>query len=620
MIINNSLLTKNSKLYELTNYYYSTESIVANNNINSLYSYLSYKIPWNTTILESTVANTNILKIGGILANSNTIFIMNENNIFDLFVGMSVENENGYLPANTRITSIDYDIMAVNLNNISANSYMGNTNFIGLNQLNKLTIDDNNVTAELSNEIDYYKDCKLYIDVNGDLSYTRTVTKYDPVTRTLTFTPDLNDAPPLTTESIIRLYYNNEFPPKPKNTDKELRDIYDSMFHLKRISTSNMCPVIERINWITGTIYDYYHETDDLGLKDSTGKLIKKYYIMNQYFQVFKCLWNNNGLPSTDEPYFAPGIYDTTLNIFKGYNDKYKWKYMFTVPRDYVQKFMDDNWIPILLNSQADLNTNVITNDTRGGGGIEVINITNGGNGYTYNYPPTITITGDGSGANGTAEITNGEISDIIISNAGKNYTYANVAITSANAIYGYGATCQAMISSIGGHGKDLISELSCDKLMVISYYDSLDNIPIDMEIRQHGLISGIVTTDSYPDFDNSNEILAATSIITSPGIGSYQRGEIVYQSESTFENSTFTARCIDFAEANNRLLLTNVKGNYILGNEIIGVESDARRKILIYTPTKMIPYSGRILTIENISEVIRSTDSIQIFKVILKF
>ena len=48
--------------------------------------------------------------------------------------------------------------------------------------------------------------------------------------------------------------------------------------------------------------------TEDLDLTElnDDGTLKYNYYVRNRYDQVFKCLWNNNGNPSTDEPFFEP--------------------------------------------------------------------------------------------------------------------------------------------------------------------------------------------------------------------------------------------------------------------------------------------------------------------------
>jgi len=69
--------------------------------------------------------------------------------------------------------------------------------------------------------------------------------------------------------------------------------------------------------------------------------------------------------------------------------------------------------------------------------GIESIEILNSG--INYRNVPTVTITGDGTGAKATAILLNGRVTEIVIDNPGINYTSATVTIngdgTSASAI-----------------------------------------------------------------------------------------------------------------------------------------------------------------------------------------
>ena len=73
--------------------------------------------------------------------------------------------------------------------------------------------------------------------------------------------------------------------------------------------------------------------------------------------------------------------------------------------------------------------------------GVSSISVINPGAGFTS--PPTITIDGDGTGANAAATIVNGQIKSIEILSRGIDYTRATVTITGGG---GYGATALANI------------------------------------------------------------------------------------------------------------------------------------------------------------------------------
>ena len=55
--------------------------------------------------------------------------------------------------------------------------------------------------------------------------------------------------------------------------------------------------------------------------------------------------------------------------------------------------------------------------------------IQNGGSGYDDDNPPLVTITGDGTGATGTATVKNGVVTGIALPNAGNNYTEGDIII-----------------------------------------------------------------------------------------------------------------------------------------------------------------------------------------------
>jgi hypothetical protein len=78
--------------------------------------------------------------------------------------------------------------------------------------------------------------------------------------------------------------------------------------------------------------------------------------------------------------------------------------------------------------------------------GVSSIQVTNPGAGFISQ--PTITIDGDGTGANASAVIVNGKIQSIEMVNRGIDYTRATVTITGGG---GYGATASAVIDGRTG-------------------------------------------------------------------------------------------------------------------------------------------------------------------------
>jgi hypothetical protein len=79
-------------------------------------------------------------------------------------------------------------------------------------------------------------------------------------------------------------------------------------------------------------------------------------------------------------------------------------------------------------------------------GGIDQIKIDNSGSGYTST--PTLTISGDGKGANAYAVIINGAIQSVVVDNIGAEYTTAAVSVTGGG---GRGGALSAVLEGSKG-------------------------------------------------------------------------------------------------------------------------------------------------------------------------
>lgn len=119
-------------------------------------------------------------------------------------------------------------------------------------------------------------------------------------------------------------------------------------------------------------------------------------------------------------------------------------------------------------------------------GSIDNIKVTN--QGFTYSTT-NVQITGDGTGATGTAVIVGGRVQNITITNRGTGYTRATVAIIGD----GTGATARAIISPAGGHGKNAIKELYANTLLFYTTISSDKNqgLTVNNDYRQIGIVKG---------------------------------------------------------------------------------------------------------------------------------
>lgn len=416
--------------------------------------------------------------------------------------------------------------------------------------------------------------------------------------------------------SKVEPWENESAPPPPQQTQKYLNQVYNNMFVAKKISTNDMSPVIERVDWVSGEVYDYYQDDIDMYALDTNGSILRHFYVKNRFDQVFKCLWNNKGGASTVEPKFEPGTFNAN-QIFQG-SDNYKWKYMFTITSGNKLKFMDDGWIPVPVGTNIPNPVSTIA----GKGDIEVINVTNGGQNYdAANADVFVTITGDGNYASANVVISNGSITEITLANTGSNYTYANVSISSAQ---GSGATAISPVSPIGGHGYDPVTELGARHIMITAKFekDESGDLPTDIDFRQIGvLVNPFAYFGTSVNYANASIYRTTTDFNVSLGFGSYVPDEIVYQStDGLLENAYFSATLLSFDSTFNSAKLINIKGTASDSALLIGATSGTARVVLQQHTPAFIPFSGYLIYLENREAVQRNADGSEQFKLVIGY
>lgn len=184
-------------------------------------------------------------------------------------------------------------------------------------------------------------------------------------------------------ESANTIYYvtghkstpftNDAAPPIPENTQNYTHyELYDDMLFGKHVTPSDVKHMVRNIPWVSGTVYDMY---DDLAVDLETKNFFVSSLESGSY-HIFKCLYNNNGGASTDQPLFSE--IDVTDEIYQT-TDNYQWKYMYTITSSQYSKFATADYIPFFEN------TNVT--DAAVDGAINTIIVTNPGGQYnSYAY------------------------------------------------------------------------------------------------------------------------------------------------------------------------------------------------------------------------------------------
>jgi hypothetical protein len=416
--------------------------------------------------------------------------------------------------------------------------------------------------------------------------------------------------------SRVKAWTTETSPPLPEQDQKYLKDVFKNMFVAKKITSNDMSPVIERIDWTSGETYAYYDDSINMFELDINGTILRRFYVKNRFDQVFKCLWNNNGGVVTTEPYFEPGTFNAN-QIFQGADD-YKWKYMYTITSGSKLKFMDDAWMPVPISSRI---PNPFSSFA-GRGSIDVINVTDGGTGYDpSNAAITVTVTGDGLFASANATVISGSISDIVVANTGSNYSYANVTISST---IGSGALAIAPASPIGGHAYDPVTELGVRHIMMTARFTKNESgkLPTDIDFRQLGiLVNPYAYFGTTTSLANADIYKTTTDFVVSQGFGAYTPDETVYQSvDGLITSSTFTATVLSFDVATNTVKLINTLGTANNSALIYGATSGTSRVVLQQQLPDFITFSGYMTYLENREPVQRNADGSEIFKLVLGY
>ncbi|ASD50359.1 baseplate wedge subunit [Acidovorax phage ACP17] len=119
-------------------------------------------------------------------------------------------------------------------------------------------------------------------------------------------------------------------------------------------------------------------------------------------------------------------------------------------------------------------------------GAVAGVNVTSQGSGYVN---ATAVVVGDGQDAELAVTVTGGYVTGITVVNPGTGYTKAQVFVVPGTAA----AVAEAVLSPIGGHGRDMTKELPINYLLVSRRLTSLDSgyIPTG-EFNQLSILTGV--------------------------------------------------------------------------------------------------------------------------------
>jgi hypothetical protein len=153
-----------------------------------------------------------------------------------------------------------------------------------------------------------------------------------------------------------------------------------SMIFGKKLGAGDILPIIDNIQWTSNTVYARYDDRNEiLYLSNTSFYVICAPDVSGGNYNIFKCIDNANGAPSTSKPStISPSSFTTA--------DGYKWRYITSLSTRTYEKFSTDDYSPIMPNTY-------IVESSQSYAGVEVVMITNGGIGYsTYHNGNVVSV------------------------------------------------------------------------------------------------------------------------------------------------------------------------------------------------------------------------------------
>jgi hypothetical protein len=220
-------------------------------------------------------------------------------------------------------------------------------------------------------------------------------------------------------------WVNESVPPDPINTRQVDSEIKRNILGVKRVQPSDVCLLVRRVNWTSGTTYTPWSDT--LSINDSID-----FYVLTTAFRIYKCLRaptiDNVVQPSTIMPNeVQPGPFETA--------DGYFWQLLYEIPIADRVKFLTDEFMPVkFFATSTTFDHNAI---------VDEIVVVNGGTNYTT--VPSVLIVGDGTGATAEAILTGQEVSSIVVTNGGGGYSFAKAIVFGGD---GFGVEVEVILRS----------------------------------------------------------------------------------------------------------------------------------------------------------------------------
>jgi len=259
--------------------------------------------------------------------------------------------------------------------------------------------------------------------------------------------------------------------------------------------------------------------------------------------------------------------------------------------------------------------------DSSTAAGIERIEVTAGGTGYTS--APTVTITGDGSGATATATVSAGAVTAVTVTGKGTNYRVVDITFSGGS---GSDAAARGVLTPKAGHGVDPIAELGGFFISLNTKLDGNDggDLTVGNDFRQIILLDEPRDYNATPLAGNvatANTLKATSYLQSSTAVTAFTVDELIVG-----QTSGAQAYVVELNGDDSRIRYhQNSKTGYTAfqNSEVVTGQTSNTSATLTSSANgapEVDRLSGDILFLENRDPISRTTTQIEDIKVIIEF
>lgn len=406
----------------------------------------------------------------------------------------------------------------------------------------------------------------------------------------------------------------------PVRTLEEEREARNNLQSVKKVTAQSF--VIPRSNWTAGGIYSSWRD-------DYVGIPTNSYYVLTEDNEVYICIQQGkNAAGQANTSLVKPNYIDAGVQQHEAFrtSDGYVWKLAYGISAARANSFLSSTFMPVQDVTVDSGSANAFElqqlniQNTAKKGQIVGFDIVSGGTGYTS--APTVTITGDGSGASATAYVSGGAIVKVEMANEsaglGSGYTFARATLSAGN------ATIRPIIGPYNGFGKSAISDLKASSVMFNIKPDGAEGGTFNTtnDFRQILLFKNLEHSDSSVEggryvgnVDRAQRYLTINGTIAASGfvVDELMTGGTSGATAYVDELDSSTGNRIWFHQNSKTKAGKFSDGETITGSQTGSATVDSGDKYSIVDA-----HTGDLLYIENRARVIRSTVQTEDIKVIV--